>query len=151
MSSGMPSSHVLFRWISPVDRTTVQIGPNGRVPATQSWGAPEKYRTLACRPSTITSRPWASICASARSRRPLTNARSSGRISVAIGGVCVVGQRLEAVLGDNHNLLASVSAGAVFPDHRFQHEHHAGGVNEIVVELLAEIRSDHRHFGRVRA
>ena len=42
MSSGMPSSHVLFRWISPVDRTTVQIGPNGLVPATQSCGAPEK-------------------------------------------------------------------------------------------------------------
>ena len=32
----MPSSHVLLRWISPVDLTTSQIGPNGRVPATHT-------------------------------------------------------------------------------------------------------------------
>ena len=36
----MPSSHVLFRWISPVDRMTSQIGPNGLVPATHNCGAP---------------------------------------------------------------------------------------------------------------
>src|SRR5882757_2361525 len=151
MSSGMPSSHVLFRWISPVDRTTVQIGPNGLVPATQSCGAPEKYRTLAWRPSTSTSRSCASIWASARSRRLILKARSSGRISSAIGGVGVVGQRHEAVFGDNDDLLASIAAGAVRPDHRLQYQHHAGGEHELVVEFLAQIRSDHRHFSRVRA
>ena len=50
MSSGMPSSHVLFRWISPVDRTTVQIGPNGRVPATHSCGAPDDVPDIGLAP-----------------------------------------------------------------------------------------------------
>src|SRR6478609_10043266 len=135
MSSGIPSSQVLFKWMSPVDLTTMQMGPNGRVPATHSWGAPVTYRTLACRPSTSTSRSWASICASARSRLPIRNARSSGRISVAIGGIGVVGQRHVAVLGDNHNLLASIAAGAVFPDHRLEHQHHSCREHEVVVEL----------------
>src|SRR5258705_217067 len=147
----MPSSHVLFRWISPVDRTTVQIGPNGLVPATQSCGAPEKYRTLAWRPSTITARSCASIWASALLRRLILKARSSGRISSAIGGVGVVGQRHEAVFGDNGDLLASIAAGAVLPDHRLQNEHHPGREHEVVVELLAEIRSDHWHFSGIGA
>src|SRR4029077_13956957 len=146
-----PSSQVLFKWISPVARITVQISPNGRVPATHSCGAPEKYRTFACRPSTSTSRPCASIWASARSPLPIRKARSSGRISIAIGGIWVVGQRHVAVFGDNHNLLASIATGAVLPNHRFEHQHHPGREHEIVVELLAEICSDHRHFSGVGA
>src|SRR5689334_24594033 len=97
------------------------------------------------------SRSYCSIWASARSRRPLRSARSSGRISVAIGAVRVVGERRVAVLCDNDDLLASIAAGAVLPDDGLEHEHHACGIDEFVVAFLAPIGSDHRHLGCVGA
>src|ERR1700761_3778805 len=151
MSSGTPSSQVLSRWIAPVPRTSTQAGPNGRVPATQSCCAPVTYRTLAPRPKTRTSRSWAAICSSARWRRPDRSVRSSGRTSVAIGVIGVVGQANPAFLGDHQDLFAAIAAGAVFPHHRLQHQHHPGLQNEILVELLPQIGSDHGHFGGIDA
>src|SRR5271154_4078148 len=109
---------------------------------------------LACRPSTSMSRLWAPIWASARSRRPIRNALVSGKTSpaiasVAIGGVGVVGDRRVAVFGNHDDLLPAISACPVLPDPRFQHQNHAGWEDEVIVELLTEIRSDHGRFGGV--
>src|SRR6202012_2715825 len=93
------------------------------------------------------SMSWASICASARWRRPIRNARLSGEISVDIGRIGVVGNRQEAVLGDHHDLLTAVAASAVLPHHWLQHQHHAGRKDEVVVLLLPQIRTDHGWFG----
>ncbi|PQM49124.1 hypothetical protein C1Y40_00670 [Mycobacterium talmoniae] len=41
MSSGTPSSQVDSKWTAPVSRIRMQVGPNGRVPATHSCGVPE--------------------------------------------------------------------------------------------------------------
>ena len=40
MSSGIPSSQVLSRWMDPVERTSMQAGPNDDVPAVQRVGVP---------------------------------------------------------------------------------------------------------------
>src|SRR6201996_8831923 len=151
MSSGTPSSQVLSKWIAPVSRTSTQDGPNGRVPATQSCGAPVTYRTLASRPSTRTSRSWATICSSARWRRPDRSVRSSGKTSVAIRVIGIVGQANPAFLGDHQDLFTAVTAGAVLPHNRLQHQHHPGLQDEVLVELLPEIGSDHGHFGGIDA
>src|ERR1700755_2263047 len=97
---------------------------------------------LAWRPSTRMSRSCASIWARARSRRPVRKACGSGRTSVAIGGVRVVGDLHVAVFGDHEDLLTAIAACSVFPHHWLQHQHHAGREDKVVVELLAEIRSD---------
>src|ERR1700757_4361600 len=106
---------------------------------------------LACRPRTKMSRLCASIWASARSRRAVRKPLLSGETSVAIRGVGVVGNRREAVLGDHHDLLTAVAACPVFPHHRFQDQNHARWEDEVVVEFLAKIGSDHRGFGWIGA
>ena len=40
MSSGIPSSQVLSRWMDPVERTSMQAGPNVDVPAVQRVRVP---------------------------------------------------------------------------------------------------------------
>src|ERR1700759_2764179 len=120
--------------MSPVSRTTTHMGPNGRVQAIQSCGAPTTYRMFACRPRTRMSRSCARIWASARSRRSIRRARSSGETSVVIGGVGVVGDRQVAVFGNAHDLLTAVAARPVLPHHRFQYQDHAGWKDEVVVE-----------------
>src|ERR1700737_5571801 len=97
------------------------------------------------------ARSWASISAKARSRRTVRSARSSGSTSVAIGGIGVVGERRPAAFGDDHDLLASITTGAVLPDHRLPHQNHPGREVEVVVDLFPEIGPDHRGLGRVRA
>src|ERR1700739_2894115 len=106
---------------------------------------------LACRPRTKMSRLCASIWASARRLRPVRKARASGEMSVAIGGVGVVGNRRVAVFGDHHDLLTAVAAGPVFPHHWFQHQYHAGREDEVVIEFFAEIGADHWGFSGVGA
>src|ERR1700761_2870753 len=137
--------------MSSVARTNAHIGPNGRVPAIHSCGAPVTYRMLACLPNTNTSSSYSAIWASARSRRPVRKALASGEISFAIGGIGVVGNRRESVFGNDQDLLTAIAAGAVFPDHRFQHQDHSGWKDEVVVEFLAEIGSDHWRLGRIRS
>src|ERR1700744_5013894 len=154
VSAGTPSSQVLSRCIAPVSRTTTHVGPNGLVPATHNCGVPDTYRTFAWRPSTSTSRSCFSICAKARSRRPVRNARSSARTSVPISvfsvwGIGVVGQPDMPVLGDDDDLFTAVTAGAFLPHHRLEDHHHARLEDEVLVELVAEIGSDHGCFGRV--
>src|ERR1700744_1893398 len=110
--------------MSPLEPTSTHIGPNGRVPAIHSCGAPVTYRMLACRPSTRMSRLCARICASARSRRPVRKPGASGTTSVAIArtvrGVGIIGDGHVSVLGDDDDLLAAIAAGAVLPHHGFQ-------------------------------
>src|ERR1700677_4481612 len=137
--------------MAPLARTSTHVGPNGRVPATHNCGAPVTYRTLACRPRTRTSRSCAAIWSSARCRRPERSVRSSGRTSVPIGVIGVVGQSDPAFLGDHQHLFAAVAAGAVFPHHGLQDQHHPGLQNETLVELLPEIGPDHGYFGGVDA
>src|SRR5580693_6971425 len=124
--------------MAPLARTSTHVGPNGRVPATHNCGAPVTYRTLACRPRTRTSRLCAAIWSNARCRRPERSVRSSGRTSVPIGDIGVVGQSDPAYLGDHQLLCSSVTAGAVFPNHGLQDQHQPGRRNETLVELLAE-------------
>src|SRR5271166_5392 len=95
------------------------------------------------------SRSCASIWASARSRRPTRNCRASGETSVTVGGVGVVGDRQVAVFGNNYDLLTAIATSAVLPHHRFQNQDHAGWEDELVVEVLAQIGSDHGGFGGV--
>ena len=40
MSSGIPSSQVLIRWMDPVERTSMQAGPKFDVPAVQRVRVP---------------------------------------------------------------------------------------------------------------
>ena len=54
-----------------------------------------------------------------------------------------------AFLGDDDDLFAAIAAGAVFPHHRLEHQHHSRLEDEVVVELVAEIGSDHWGFGGV--
>src|SRR5882757_8558550 len=97
------------------------------------------------------SRSCASIWAKARSRRPRRSCGGSGETSVAIGGIGVVGNRRVAVFGDHHDLLTAIAARPVLPHHRLQYQDHAGWKDEVVIELLAEIRSDHGRFGGIGA
>src|SRR6201988_474768 len=97
------------------------------------------------------SRLCASIWASARSRRPVRKAQGSGETSVAIRRVGVVGNRREAVFGDHHDFLTASGPGPVLPHHGFQDQDHAGRKDEVVIELLTEIRADHGGFGGVGA
>src|SRR4051794_28966859 len=118
------------------------------------------------------STPVASISASTFSRRADRSAAASGWTSVVVlrapGDVVlrapsefvngaservvrVVGHRLVTVLGDEQALLGPVAAGAVLPDDRLQHQHHAGGEDERCVERLADVAADVRHLGAVDA
>src|ERR1700742_5150855 len=94
---------------------------------------------------------WASICASARCRRPNRRSRPSGETSVAIGRIGVVGNPDTAFFGDYHDLLTAVAAGAVFPHHRLQHQRHPDREDEVVVELLTQIGADHGWLGGIDA
>src|SRR5690242_13247666 len=100
------------------------------------------------------SRSYSAIWASARARRPIRNCRASGTTSAAmgsvtVGGVGVVGDRRVAVFGDHHDLLAAIAAGAVLPHHRFQNQDHTRRKDEVVVEVMAQIGSDHWHFSGI--
>src|SRR3954452_437464 len=102
------------------------------------------------------STPSASISASTRSRRAVRSRAVSGSTSVAVTPtservVRVVGHRLPAVLGDDEDLLGAVAAGAVLPDDRLQHEHHAGREHERGIEGLADVAADVWHLGAVDA
>ena len=138
----------------PDDST--QIGANGRVPATHSCGAPVTYRTLAWRPEhqhveVVGLHLRQRALAPPGAQRQVVGQDLSAHAVVSVRCVGVVGDGLIAVLGDDHDLLAAVAAGAVLPDDGLEHEHHARREDEVVVELLAQIRSDHRHFGGVGA
>jgi hypothetical protein len=63
----------------------------------------------------------------------------------------VVAERHPAVVGDRHDVLGPVAGGAVVPDDRLQHEHHAGRQDLALVERLAEVGADQRHLGAVGA
>src|ERR1700749_4587892 len=106
---------------------------------------------LAGRPSTRMSRSCAPIWANARSRRPILSARVSGETSVAIRGVRVVGDRHVALLGDHDDLFTAIAARPVLPHHRLQDQDHPGRKDEVVIEFLTEIGSDHGGLGWVGA
>jgi len=109
-------------------------------------GDPQLRRTsdvtnIGLSPEHRMSRSYASIWANARSRRPIRNARVSGRTSVAIRGVGVVGDRCVAVLGDHDDFLTAVAACPVLPHDGFKHQDHAWWKDKVVIELLTEVRS----------
>src|SRR6476659_1913492 len=103
---------------------------------------------LATRPSTSTSRSWAAIAANNRSRRPWRRAGGSGRGSVAIGVVGVVGEVHGAVLGDDEHVLGPVAAVALVPDDGLDHHDRSGGEHEAAVVGVTEVGAD---VGRLRA
>src|SRR5262245_37360636 len=77
------------------------------------------------------------------------NISSAASGSVAIGRVRVVGDPRPPVVGGHDDLFTAVAAGTVLPHHRLQHQRLADREDEVVVELLAQIGSDHGSFGRV--
>src|SRR5262245_13432389 len=104
---------------------------------------------LATRPSTRRSRPCASIAANARSRRAYRRALRSGRVSVAIGVVGVVGEVDAAVVGDDEDVLGPIAAVTLVPHDWLDHDHRAGLEDEPEVVAIAEIGADVRRFGAV--
>ena len=66
----------------PVLATASAAGPNGRLPAVQSWRAPVAYATSLGRPSTSTSTSAAAIASNTARRRSSAQAGQVGRVAL---------------------------------------------------------------------
>src|SRR4029453_13336 len=105
---------------------------------------------LATRPSTRRSRSCASIAANARSRRAYRRALWSGRVSVAIGVVGVVGGVDAAVVGDDEDVLGPVAAVPLVPHDGLDHDDRAGLEDESKGVAVAQIGADERRVRRAQ-
>ena len=154
-SGGTPSSQTERRW-----------GARCRAPPRRPG------RRAAPRPSTASARPWRRPprpAAPARGRRggavhgreqPAAAVGPHARVVDATtgrrrlhgspNGSWGVAERHPAVVGDGDDVLGPVAGGPVVPDHRLQDQDHARRQHQLV-EVVAQVGTDHRHLGAVGA